>query len=209
MMLYPVTPPPSFPFHVVEVMSSSSYAIKEVGYLAAEGAFPEGTEEIVLTVNGLKKDLLSPHPALPQLALHGLASLLNPPLARDVSHEISSLLTHSKPQVRKRAVLCLYKVFEYYPESLKDNFSRIRDRLADEDQGVVSATVNVLTELARKNARNYLPLAPELFEVLSNSENNWMLIKVVKLVCGSLVAFSHALSILPLSSLSFNLSLPS
>ncbi|CDZ97964.1 Vacuolar H-ATPase V1 sector, subunit G [Phaffia rhodozyma] len=181
MMLYPVTPPPSFPFHVVEVMSSSKYAIKEVGYLAAEGAFPEGTEEIVLTVNGLKKDLLSPHAALPQLALHGLATLLNPTLARDVSHDISSLLTHSKPQVRKRAVLCLYKVFEMYPDSLQDNFQRLRDRLSDEDQSVVSATVNVLTELARKNAKNYLPLAPELFEVLSKSENNWMLIKVVKL----------------------------
>lgn len=54
-MLYPVTPPPSFAFHVVEVMSSSKYHLKEVGYLAAEGAFPEGTEEVVLTVNGIKK----------------------------------------------------------------------------------------------------------------------------------------------------------
>lgn len=48
--------------------------------------------------------------------------------------------------------------------------------------GVVSATVNVLTELAGKNAANYLPLAPTLFEILSTSQNNWMLIKVVKLV---------------------------
>jgi len=55
MMLYPVTAPPSFSFHVVEVMSSPKYHLKEVGYLAAEGAFPEGTEEVVLTVNGIKK----------------------------------------------------------------------------------------------------------------------------------------------------------
>lgn len=55
MMLYPVSPPPSFAFHVVEVMSSQKYHLKEVGYLAAETAFPEGTEEVVLTVNGLKK----------------------------------------------------------------------------------------------------------------------------------------------------------
>lgn len=48
--------------------------------------------------------------------------------------------------------------------------------------GVVSATINVLTELARKNAKNYLPLAPQLFDILSKSQNNWMLIKVVKLV---------------------------
>ena len=55
MMLYPVTPPPSFAFHVVETMSSPKYHLKEVGYLASEGAFPEGTEEVVLTVNGIKK----------------------------------------------------------------------------------------------------------------------------------------------------------
>lgn len=55
MMLYPVTAPPSFSFHVVEVMSSPKYHLKEVGYLASEGAFPEGTEEVVLTVNGIKK----------------------------------------------------------------------------------------------------------------------------------------------------------
>ena len=55
MMLYPVTPPPSFAFHVVETMSSPKYHLKEVGYLASEGAFPDGTEEVVLTVNGIKK----------------------------------------------------------------------------------------------------------------------------------------------------------
>lgn len=47
---------------------------------------------------------------------------------------------------------------------------------------MVSATINVLTELARQNAPNYLPLAPQLFDILSKSQNNWMLIKVVKLV---------------------------
>jgi hypothetical protein len=38
-------------------------------------------------------------------------------------------------------------------------------------------------ELARRQGgRNYLPLAPELFGILTGSSNNWMLIKVVKLV---------------------------
>jgi AP-3 complex subunit delta-1 len=47
----------------------------------------------------------------------------------------------------------------------------------------VSATVNVITELSRKsNPKNFLPLAPQLFELLTTSSNNWMLIKIVKLV---------------------------
>lgn len=61
-------------------------------------------------------------------------------------------------------------------------FSRLRDRLEDDDPGVVSATVNVITELSRKsNPKNFLPLAPQLFELLTTSSNNWMLIKIVKL----------------------------
>lgn len=48
---------------------------------------------------------------------------------------------------------------------------------------VVSATVNVLCELARQNPQDYLPLAPQLFHLLTTSSNNWMLIKIVKLVC--------------------------
>lgn len=48
--------------------------------------------------------------------------------------------------------------------------------------GVVSATVNVLCELARRNPQDYLPLAPQLFHLLTTSSNNWMLIKIVKLV---------------------------
>jgi AP-3 complex subunit delta-1 len=59
----------------------------------------------------------------------------------------------------------------------------LRDKLQDEDQGVVGATIGVVMELARRQGgRNYLPLAPELFAILTGSSNNWMLIKVVKLV---------------------------
>jgi hypothetical protein len=47
---------------------------------------------------------------------------------------------------------------------------------------VVSATVNVICELARKNPKNYLALAPQLFNLLTTSNNNWMVIKVIKLV---------------------------
>ena len=48
--------------------------------------------------------------------------------------------------------------------------------------GVVAATVNVLCELVHRNPRDYLPLAPQLFHLLTTSSNNWMLIKIIKLV---------------------------
>lgn len=85
------------------------------------------------------QDLLSPDASLVSLALATLPSLLNAQLAQDLTHDISSLLTHSKPTVRKRAVLSLYRVFEKYPEALIDNVERLRERLGDDDQGPFAA----------------------------------------------------------------------
>lgn len=42
--------------------------------------------------------------------------------------------------------------------------------------------MNVICELARKNPKNYLSLAPVFFKLMTNSTNNWMLIKIIKLV---------------------------
>lgn len=91
-------------------------------------------------------------------------------------------LSSSRPYVRKKAVLLLYKLFLKYPESLRPTFAKLKDRLEDEDPGVQSAAVNVICELARKNPKNYLSLAPVFFKLMSTSSNNWMLIKIIKLV---------------------------
>lgn len=53
--------------------------------------------------------------------------------------------------------------------------------------GVQSAAVNVVCELARKNPKNYLSLAPMFFKLMTTSTNNWMLIKIIKLVSFVLV----------------------
>ncbi|WWC65615.1 uncharacterized protein I303_108235 [Kwoniella dejecticola CBS 10117] len=184
MMLYPIPAPPEFAFHVVEVMSSPRYHLKQIGYLAAPMAFSGDTEEVVLTVNGIKKDLMSPHVPLPPIPLTALPHLLSlsPSLSTTLHPDLLHLLTHSSPRIRKRAVLCLLPCWEAFPEGLREGFPRLRERLQDSDQGVVGATVGVVMELARRQGgKNYLPLAPELFGILTGSTNNWMLIKVVKL----------------------------
>lgn len=69
---------------------------------------------------------------------------------------------------------------------------------------MVAATINVLCELARRNPKDYLPLAPQLFHLLTTSTNNWMLIKIIKLVCyyHLFVLLLHEYSYLQFGSLS-------
>ena len=108
-----------------------------------------------------------------------------------------------KPYIRKKAVLLMYKIFLRYPDALRPAFPRLKEKLEDPDPGatlsctlwklvlsesyilcpgVQSAAVNVICELARKNPKNYLSLAPLFFKLMTTSTNNWVLIKIIKLV---------------------------
>lgn len=57
--------------------------------------------------------------------------------------------------------------------------------------GVQSAAVNVICELARRNPKNYLSLAPLFFKLMTSSTNNWVLIKIIKLVCPGHLLFIY------------------
>lgn len=116
------------------------------------------------------------------IAISGISNIVSPSLARDLVDDLLRMMNHSKPYVRKKAVLVMYKIFLQYPEALRSSFPRLREKLEDPEISVVSATVNVICELAKKHPRNYLPLAPQLFQILTTSSNNWMLIKIIKLV---------------------------
>ncbi|KAF9582534.1 AP-3 complex subunit delta, partial [Lunasporangiospora selenospora] len=168
-------------FHVVEVMSSPKFLYKSIGYLGAVQSFTPETDVLMLTTNLIKKDLASSTASEIGVAINGLSHILTADLARDLCADLVAMLNHSRPVVRKKVLLVLYKVFLKYPEGLRLSFSRIKDRLEDPDPSVVSAAVNVICELARRNPKNYLSLAPQLFKLLTTSSNNWMLIKIIKL----------------------------
>ncbi|GMR37257.1 hypothetical protein PMAYCL1PPCAC_07452, partial [Pristionchus mayeri] len=179
-------------FNIIEVMASTKYTEKRIGYLAAAQSFHESTDVLMLTTNLIRKDLTSSNVFDSGVALAGLACFVTPDLARDLSPDIVNLLTSSRPYTRKRAVLMLYKIFLKYPEALRPTFPRLKERLEDPDPGVQSAAVNVICELARKNPKNYLTLAPVFFKLMTTSSNNWMLIKIIKLF-GALVPLEKRL----------------
>ncbi len=121
------------------------------------------------------------------LAVNCLANIVTKDLARDCIGDVVALMSSAKPYVRKKAVLAMYKLYVKYPQGLRLTFDQLKEHLDDSDSSVVSSAVNVICELANKNPRNYLGMAPVFFRLLTTSSNNWMLIKVVKLF-GSLVS---------------------
>ncbi|KAI2803527.1 hypothetical protein RDWZM_001526 [Blomia tropicalis] len=168
-------------FNVIEVMSSTKFSHKRIGYLAASQCFHENTEVMMLTTNMIRKDLNSQNMYDAGCAMSGLACFVTTDISRDLANDVLTLLNSTKPYLRKKAVLLLYKIFLKFPDALKPAFPRLKEKLEDPDPGVQSAAVNVICELARKNPKNYLSLAPVFFKLMTNSTNNWMLIKIIKL----------------------------
>ncbi|XP_069127630.1 AP-3 complex subunit delta-1-like [Argopecten irradians] len=166
-------------FNIIEVMSSTKFTFKRIGYLAAGQSFHEGTDVLMLTTNMIRKDLISSNMYDAGVALNGLACFVSADLARDLANDLMTLMTSTKPYLRKKAVLIMYKVFLQFPEALRPAFPRLKEKLEDPDPGVQSAAVNVICELARKNPKNYLSLAPLFFKLMTSSTNNWVLIKIM------------------------------
>jgi len=167
-------------FAVVEVMSHQRFGTKRPGYLASAISFNDSTDVGLLTINLFKKDFGSKSQYESGMAISCLSSICTPEISRDIVTDLTSLLGSSRAYLRKKVVLCLYRVFLKDPPALRTCFPKLKDRLGDEDQGVLTATVNTFLELARKNARNYLSLVPQLYHILVNTTNNWLSIKLLK-----------------------------
>lgn len=91
------------------------------------------------------------------------------------------MLSSSKPSIRKKAVAIILRVFSEYPDAARVCFKRLVENLESSDSQTLSAAMGVFCELAVKDSKSYLPLAPEFYKILVDSRNNWVLIKAVKI----------------------------
>lgn len=150
--------------------------------LCASQSFTDETDVIVLASNLLKKGLDSKDMYTIGNTLNCLSNICTKELASDLLDDVIALLSNGKPYIRKKAVLCLYKMYLKYPPALAMTFDKLKSKLEDDDINVVSAAVCVICELAYKKPSNYLGLAPFFFSLLKSGNKVWMLIKVVKLL---------------------------
>lgn len=168
-------------FSILEVMSSSNFQYKRIGYLAAIQLFKNEQDLLILATNQFKKDLNSHNHAEIGLALLGIATIVTPNLSKDINDDVLMKLGHLSPYVRKKALLAMYKIFLQFPDSLRQNFGRIIEKLDDNDVAVVLACVNVICEISKKNPKIFVNYLPKFFTILEETKNNWLIIRILKL----------------------------
>lgn len=83
-------------------------------------------------------------------------------------------------------MVVLYRLALVYPEALRVAWPKMKDLLLDPDENssVTAAIINVVCELGWRRPHDFLPLAPRFFDLLIEGGNNWMSIKIIKLVSG-------------------------
>ncbi|CAN8258913.1 unnamed protein product [Cochlearia groenlandica] len=177
-------------FHAVEVVSSSRFSHKKIGYHAIAQSFNDQTQVMLLITNQLRKDLNSSNEYEVSLALECLSRIGTEDLAMDLTSEVFTLLGSRKSFVRKKAIGVVLRVFDKYHDAVKVCFKRLVENLESSDPQILSAVVGVFCELTAKDPSSYLSLAPEFYKIFVDSKNNWVLIKVLKI-------FSKLVSIEP------------
>jgi hypothetical protein len=71
---------------------------------------------ILLTTNLLKKEFTAAGQYDIGQAINCMSNIVNKDLARDLLPDTVALMGHSKPYVRKKAVLAMYKLYVMYPQ---------------------------------------------------------------------------------------------
>jgi AP-3 complex subunit delta-1 len=138
---------------------------------------------ILLTTNLFRKEIRnSTNQYEAALAINCIANIATFELARDCLSDLVIHLSLSKPYLRKKALLAVYKLILKFPSGLSLFFEKLKETLEDSDISVVSTAVNVICELAKQNPKSFVNMAPIFFKLLTTTSNNWMLIKLVKLL---------------------------
>lgn len=98
---------------------------------------------------------LSSNPADIAVTLNGIANIVTPDLARDISPELIAMLNHSRPHIRKRAVLALYKIIVKNPETIGAARHRMEEKLDDPDPGsLLEYHLNISNGYSRRRLCN-------------------------------------------------------
>ena len=129
-------------FHAVEVVSSSRFAHKRIGYHAIAQSFSHQTPVMLLITNQLRKDLNSSNEHEVSLALECLARIGTDDLARDLTSEVFTLLGSSKALVRKKSIGVVLRVFDKYFDDVKVCFKRLVKNLESSDAQLLSFSLS-------------------------------------------------------------------
>ncbi|KAK7064230.1 adaptin N terminal region-domain-containing protein [Favolaschia claudopus] len=143
----------------VNLISSSKYSEKQIGYLAVTLLMHENSDFLRLVVNSIRKDLDGNNEIDNCLALHAIANVGGSEMAEALAEDVHRLLISPTSQsfVKKKAALTLLRLYRKHPDciSAAEWALRIVSIMDDEDLGVVICVTSLVMALAQDHLAPY------------------------------------------------------
>ncbi|RHZ80311.1 hypothetical protein Glove_137g77 [Diversispora epigaea] len=143
----------------VNLISSSKYSEKQIGYLGVTLLMHENHDLARLVVNSIRKDLGELNEIYNCLALHSIANIGGREMADSLAGDVHKLLLsqNSKSFVRKKAALTLLRLYRKHPDVIPaaDWAERVITLLDDSDLGITLCATSLIMALAQDNLEEY------------------------------------------------------
>ncbi|KAJ3535124.1 hypothetical protein NMY22_g6631 [Coprinellus aureogranulatus] len=143
----------------VNLISSTKYSEKQIGYLAVTLLMHENSDFLRLVVNSIRKDLEANNEVDNCLALHAIANVGGSEMAEALAEDVHRLLISPTSQtfVKKKAALTLLRLYRKHPEVVPaaEWALRIVSIMDDHDLGVVICVTSLVMALAQDHLDAY------------------------------------------------------
>ncbi|XP_055639073.1 AP-1 complex subunit gamma-1-like [Toxorhynchites rutilus septentrionalis] len=135
----------------LKLAASPKYTDKRIGYLGAMLLLDERHDVHVLLTNCLKNDLNNSTQFIVGAALCTLAAIASPEMARDLTQDIERLIASSNTFLRKKAILCAFRMIRRVPELIEDYLPKCSQFLNDKNHGILVSTITLVTEMCEQS----------------------------------------------------------
>ncbi|KAM7496857.1 hypothetical protein LguiA_021271 [Lonicera macranthoides] len=160
----------------VSLISAPKYPEKQVGYIVTSSLLNENHDFLRLAINTVRNDIIGRNETFQCLALTLVGNIGGREFAESLAPDVQKLLLSSscRPLVRKKAALCLLRLFRKNPDVVNvDGWSDRMSQLLDErDLGVLTASMSLLVALVSNNHDSYWSCLPKCVKILERLARN-------------------------------------
>ncbi|MBA0736027.1 hypothetical protein Gogos_009619, partial [Gossypium gossypioides] len=160
----------------VSLISAPKYPEKQVGYIVTSCLLNENHDFLRLAINTVRNDIIGRNETFQCLALTLVGNIGGREFAESLAPDVQKLLLSSscRPLVRKKAALCLLRLFRKNPDVVNvDGWADRMTQLLDErDLGVLTSSMSLLVALVSNNHEAYWTCLPKCVKILERLARN-------------------------------------
>ncbi|CAI9289950.1 unnamed protein product [Lactuca saligna] len=160
----------------VSLISAPKYPEKQVGYIVTSCLLNENHDFLRLAINAVRNDIIGRNETFQCLALTLVGNIGGREFAESLAPDVQKLLLSSscRPLVRKKAALCLLRLFRKNSDVVNvDGWSDRMAQLLDErDLGVLTSSMSLFVALVANNHEAYSSCLPKCVKILERLARN-------------------------------------